>query len=131
MQEINDKDIQKPIIISEIPPKQHLSLLKKIFHVNPLYPNIFLPILISSDDIPRLFYYLKKKKIENESNKNEDNHNNNDSEALSFDNKLEIFTILMTLFKQNKNLVNLFTKRCKSNLTYFFEPIIDLYLSEE
>ena len=37
----------------------------------------------------------------------------------------------MALFKQNKNLINLFTKRCKSNITFFFEPIIDLYLSEE
>ena len=55
MQESNDKDNSKSINL-EIPQKEHLSLLKKIFHVNPLYPNIFLPLLISSDDIPKLFF---------------------------------------------------------------------------
>ena len=129
MEEINDKDNSKSINL-EIPQKEHLSLLKKIFHMNPLYPNIFLPILKSSDDIPKLFFYLKKPKNENESNKG-DNNKISDSEELTFENKIEILTVLMALFKQNKNLINLFTKRCKSNITFFFEPIIDLYLSEE
>ena len=129
MQESNDKDNSKSINL-EIPQKEHLSLLKKIFHVNPLYPNIFLPLLISSDDIPKLFFYLKKPKNENESNK-DDNGKKSDSEELTFENKIEILTILMALFKQNKNLINLFTKQCKSKSSFFLEPIIDLYLSEE
>ena len=36
----------------------------------------------------------------------------------------------MPLFKSNSILINLFLKNCKTNLTSFYEPIIDLYLSE-
>ena len=129
MQEINEEQKTKPINL-EIPNKKHLSLLKKIFHTNPLYPNLFLPILISTDDIQELFFYLKKDKIENESN-NENNNENNDSGDISFKNKIEILTILMSLFKLNKNLINLFSNKCKTNDTYFLELIIDLYLSED
>ena len=129
MQEINGKDPQKEIKI-ETPSKNHLSLLKQIFHINPLYPNIFLPILISTEGIPKLFYYLNKQKNESELEKvNIEEHK--DSKELNSQNKIEIFSILLNLFKQNKNLINLFIKRCKSNHTYFFEPIINLYLNEE
>ena len=109
MEEINDKDASNNINL-ETPQKDHLSLLKKIFHVNPLYPNIFLPILISPDEISKLFYYLKKKKDENESNI-ENINKKDDLEELNFKNKIEIFSIIMTLFKQNKNLINLFAKK--------------------
>ena len=129
MQEINDKDRQEAIKV-EISSNNHLSLLKQIFHINPLHPNIFLPILISTDDIPKLFYYLNIQKDEDELKK-ENTEEKNESKELNSQNKIEIFKILMELFKQNKNLINLFTKRCKSNHTYFFEPIISLYLSEE
>ena len=129
MQEINEEQNTNHINL-EIPNKKHLTLLKKIFHVNPLHQNLFLPILISTDDIHALFYYLKKREKGKESN-NENTNENNDSYDLTFKNKIEILTILMTLFKLNKNLINLFTNKCKSNVTYFLEPIIDLYLSEE
>ena len=129
MEEINDKKTSENIN-PEAPQKEHLSLLKKIFYANPLSPDKFSPILISPDEISKLFYYLNKKKNENELN-NENNNKKDDLEDLNFKNKIEIFTIIMALFKQNKNLINLFAKKCKTNITYFLEPIIDLYLNEE
>ena len=129
MEEMNDKSTSQNLNL-ETPQKEHLSLLKKIFHVNPLCSEKFLPILISTDEISKLFYYLNKKKEENDLN-NENNNRKDDLEDLNFKNKIEIFTIIMALFKQNKNLINLFAKKCTTNITYFLEPLIDLYLNEE
>ena len=124
MQDKNDENSTKSIS-EENQNKNHLSLLKKIFHISPSAQNQFLPIIISTDDIPRLFYYLNKKR--NESN----NKENNDFPEYNFQNKIEILKILMDLFKSNKSLINLFQSKCKSYDSYFLEPIIDLYLSEE
>ena len=129
MEEINDKNPSENINL-EPEQKEYLSLLKKIFHVNPMDPDKFSPILISTDEISKLFYYLNKKKDENVLN-NEHNNKKDDLGDLNFKNKIEIFSIIMTLFKQNKNLINLFTKKCKTNITHFLEPIIDLYINEE
>ena len=129
MKEINDQDISKPLFLNNSD-KKHLSILKKIFHVSPLNQNTFLPIIRSTEDIPRLFYYLNKKKDLKDDNK-DNNDKIDDLELLTFDNKIEILKILISLFKSSKNLINLFTNKCKSNVTYFLEPIIDIYLSKE
>ena len=126
MQVINEEEKNEPIE-PEIQKNSHLSILKKIFHTSSKEPNSFLPILISTDDIPKLFYYLKKTKYSDKEKVEKDNA----LENLNFQKKLEILNILMNLFKSNKNLICLFMNKWKSNTTYFFEPIIDLYLEEE
>ena len=123
-------DIKKPI--SNNSDKKHLSLLKRIFHVSPLNKDMFIPILLSTDDIPKLFFYLNKSNNLTEDIKdNKEKEKENDNEEFTFQNKIEILTILMSLFKSNKSLISLFMNKCGSNVTYFFEPIIDVYLSEE
>ena len=120
MQEINEQENQKPKILHSN--KKHLSLLKKIFYVSPSNEAKFLPLINSTDDIPRLFFYLSK---------NNNQKIGEDSEDYTFQNKIDILTILMSLLKSNKNLISLFMSKCKSNVTNFFEPIIDVYLSDE
>ena len=88
------------------------SILFKIFYSSPSDPLTLSPIIKSTDELPHLFYLLKNPTI------------------LNFTEKFEIFQKLFPLFKSNTNLINLFTKRCKSNITSFYEPIIDLYLSQ-
>ena len=90
----------------------NLSVLSKIFYTSQNDPSTLSSIIKSTDDLPYLFYLLKN------------------PTHLNFKEKFEIFQKLMTLFKSNSNLVNLFIKRCKSNKTSFYEPIIDLYLEE-
>ena len=128
MQEINEeeKENSKESKI-EIQSSDHLSLLHKIFYTSLNDSSIFLPIIISTDEIPRLFHYLKNQKDLKEITKEEA------ATPGSFNtkNKIEILQILLSLFKLNKNLICLFTNKCKSNMTYFFEPIIDLYLEEK
>ena len=91
---------------TQISEKKHLEYLKKIFHVSPLYPNKFLPIIISTDDIPQLYFSLKKEKNTKESNL-KDEKNDNNIKDLNIQNKIEILTILMALFKSNRNLINI------------------------
>ena len=86
----------------------------------------FLPLIISTDDISRLFFYLSKSNKQNNNNDNQD-----ESEDFTFQNKIDILTILMSLFRSNKNLMSLFINKCKSNATNFYELIIDIYLSED
>ena len=129
MQEINEeeKNNSKESKI-EIQSSDHLSLLHKIFYTSLNDSNTFLPIIISTDEIPRLFHYLKKSKDLKEETKEDEN---NKESYNNIKNKVEILQILLSLFKLNKNLICLFTNKYKSNMTYFFEPIIDLYLEEE
>ena len=88
------------------------SILFKIFYSSPNDPLTLSPIIKSTDELPHLFYLLKNPKI------------------LNFKEKYEILQKLMPLFKSNTNLINLFAKRCKSNTTSWYEPIIDLYLDQ-
>ena len=90
----------------------NLSILSKIFYQSQNDPLTLSPIIKSTDDIPYLFYLLK-------------NRTN-----LNFKEKCEIIKKLMYLFKLSTNLIHLFIKRCKSNITNFYEPIIDLYLDD-
>ena len=90
----------------------NLSILSKIFYQSQNDPLTLSPIIKSTDDIPYLFYLLK-------------NRTN-----LNFKEKFEIMKKLMSLFKLSTNLIHLFIKRCKSNITNFYEPIIDLYLDD-
>ena len=88
------------------------SILFKIFYSSPNDPLTLSPIIKSTDELPHLFYLLKNPKI------------------LNFKEKFEILQKLMPLFKSNTNLINLFAKRCKSNTTSWYEPIIDLYFEQ-
>ena len=88
------------------------SLLSKIFFPCKNDPSSLSPIIKSTDELPYVFYLLKNPEI------------------LNFKEKFKILEYLMPLFKSNSILINLFLKNCKSNLTNFYEPIIDLYLSE-
>jgi hypothetical protein len=91
MQEINEQENQKPKILHSN--KKHLSLLKKIFYVSPSNEAKFLPLINSTDDIPRLFFYLSK---------NNNQKIGEDSEDYTFQNKIDILTILMSLLKSIK-----------------------------
>ena len=93
-------------------PIDNFTLLSKIFYPKQDNPSLLSPIIKSTDDLPYIFYCLKNQEI------------------LNYKEKFKILETLMSLFKSNNNLLNLFTKRCKSNITNFYEPIIDLYLSE-
>ena len=88
------------------------SLLSKIFYQSKNDSLSLSPIIKSTDELPYVFYLLKNPEI------------------LNFKEKFKIFEYLMPLFKSNSILINLFLKNCKTNLTSFYEPIIDLYLSE-
>ena len=88
------------------------SLLSKIFYQSKNDSLSLSPIIKSTDELPYVFYLLKNPEI------------------LNFKEKFKIFEYLMPLFKSNSILINLFLKKCKTNLTSFYEPIIDLYLSE-
>ena len=92
--------------------ENNLSILSKIFYSSQNDPLILTPIIKSTDELPYLFYLLK-----NPSN-------------LNFKEKFEILHNIFPLFKTSPILLNLFIKRCKSNITSFYEPIIDLYLSK-
>ena len=111
MQEENEIQISKSEEDQNIQ-STNSSILFKIFYSSPSDPLTLSPIIKSSDELPHLFYLLKNPTI------------------LNFTEKFEIFQKLFPLFKSNTNLINLFTKRCKSNITSFYEPIIDLYLSQ-
>ena len=100
--------------------KDIISPLSKIFYSSPQDQSTLLPIIKCIDELPHLFYILRKPLSSSEENK-----------KINFKEKFEIFQKLMTLFKQNTNLINLFTERYKTNFTNFYEPIIELYLDEE
>ena len=100
--------------------KDIISPLSKIFYSSPQDQNTLLPIIKCIDELPHLFYILRKPLSSSEENK-----------KINFKEKFEIFQKLMTLFKQNTNLINLFTERYKTNFTNFYEPIIELYLDGE
>ena len=89
-----------------------LSLLSKVFYPYKNDPSSLSPIIKSTDELPYIFYLLKNKEI------------------LNYKEKFKILEYLMPLFKSNSILINLFIKKCKSNITNFYEPIIDLYLSD-
>ncbi len=125
MQIVNEQEKEKPLIVMK-QKNNHLSLIKKIFYVSPSNQFKFLPLIISTDDISRLFFYLSKSNKPNNNNDNQD-----ESEDFTFQNKIDILTILMTLFRANKNLISLFINKFKSNATNFYELIIDIYLSED
>ena len=109
MQETNEQDSIKASL-SNNSDKKHLSLLKKIFHVSPLNKDIFLPIILSTDDIPKLFFYLNKTNSLKEGNK-DNKEKEKDNEDLTLQNKIEILTILMSLFKSSKSLISLFINK--------------------
>ena len=89
-----------------------LSLLSKVFYPYKNDPSSLSPIIKSTDELPYIFYLLKN------------------DEILNYKEKFKILEYLMTLFKLNSILINLFLKKCKSNITSFYQPIIDLYLSD-
>ena len=88
------------------------SLLSKVFYPYKNDPSSLSPIIKSTDELPYIFYLLKN------------------DEILNYKEKFKILEYLMTLFKLNSILINLFLKKCKSNITSFYQPIIDLYLSD-
>ena len=111
MNQENSNQISNPSEVNNIK-INYLSILLKIFYTSQDEPLILSPIIKSTDDILYLFYLLKNRT------------------KLYFKEKLEIVKKLMLLFKSNTNLIHLFIKRCKSNITNFYEPIIDLYMDD-
>ena len=73
--------------------------------------NKYYPILEDSTNISNLILFLKDK-------------NNNVMQ------KIEILYILLEIFKANNLLLPLFMKKNITNIINFYEPLIDLYLSE-
>ena len=111
MNQENSNQISNPSQVNNIK-INCLSILSKIFYTSQTDPLLLSSIIKSTDNIPYLFYLLKNRT------------------KLNFKEKLEIVKKLLLLFKSNTNLIHLFIKRCKSNITNFYEPIIDLYMDD-
>ena len=128
MQENNKEEKLELLNIENQDKNNLLLLLHKIFHVSPKNQNSFSPILISTEDIPKVLYNLKK----TTELKNEDIGEKLNSGNFSFQNKIDTLKILFSLFRANKNLMHVFMNKNKSNNTNtFFGLLIDLYLNEE
>ena len=87
-------------------------ILNSIFILDSLKNDELCPIINNKTKISELISYLK-------------NSENNIQE------KKEILKIIYNLFTQNCSLVFLFMEKNISNTICFYEPLIDLYLSEE
>ena len=108
MQEINEEEENNSKESKiDIQSSDYLSLLNKIFYTSLNDSNKFLPIIISTDEIPRLFHYLKIPKDLKETTKEDENN----TKSYNIKNKIEILQILLSLFKLNKNLIYLFTNK--------------------
>ena len=92
--------------------EKHISLLNSLFIQSKDSPQKLLPILNSSEKIPSIINFLKD-------NKNE------------IKEKVSFLSSLITLFKENKNLIPCFMDKCTSNRSNLFEPLIKLYLDEK
>ena len=79
------------------------SLFNDIFIESKEDPNQFLPILKSSDSIPKIIPFLKDTK-------------NPISDKIAF------LSSLNSLFKDNKNLIHCFMDKCTLNRSNLFEP---------
>ena len=87
------------------------SLFNDIFIESKEDPSQFLPILKSSESIPKIIPFLKDTK-------------NPISDKIAF------LSSLNSLFKDNKNLIPCFMDKCTLNRSNLFEPLIKLYLEE-
>ena len=87
-------------------------LLSSIFLTPKNDQEEFSPILKDSNNISKLVLFLKNK------NKN-------------ISGKIEIISTLVQIFKNNDLLIPLFMKKNITNNINFYEPLIDLYFSEE
>ena len=92
--------------------EKHISLLNSLFIQSKDSPQKLLPILNSSEKIPTIINFLKDNK-------------NDIKEKVCF------LSSLITLFKENKNLIPCFMDKCTSNRSNLFEPLIKLYLDEK
>ncbi len=86
-------------------------ILDSIFKKLNNNTNKYFPILEDSTNISNLILFLKDK-------------NNNVNQ------KIEILYTLLEIFKTNNLLLPLFMKKNVTNIINFYEPLIDLYLSE-
>lgn len=80
---------------------KHISLLNSLFIQSKDSPQKLLPILNSSEKIPTIINFLKD-------NKNE------------IKEKISFLSSLITLFKENKNLIPSFMDKCISNRSNLF-----------
>ena len=87
------------------------SLLNEIFIESRDSPKKLFPIMKSSEKIPTIIPFLNDNKIE-------------------IKEKIAILSLLISLFKENKNLIPFFIDKCTSDRSNLFEPLIKLYLSE-
>ena len=92
--------------------KEHNSLLNSIFTKSKDSPQKLFPILNSSEKIPTIINFLKDSKN-------------------AIKNKISFLSSLITLFKENQNLIPCFMDKCTSNRSNLFEPLIQLYLDEK
>ena len=92
--------------------KKGNQILNSIFKSDSLHNNELSPIFEDSKKIPDLLLFLK-------SNENK------------IEEKMDIIKILHNLFIKNNSLLLLFTKKNIINTLNFYEPLIDLYLSEK
>ena len=88
------------------------SLFNEIFIESKSTPNKYIPIIKSSDKIPEIITFLNdnKKQIKE---------------------KINILSSLITLFKENNNLISFFIDKCTLNGSNLFESLISLYLEEK
>ena len=88
------------------------SLFNEIFIESKSTPNKYIPIIKSSDKIPEIITFLNdnKKQIKE---------------------KINILSSLITLFKENNNLISFFIDKCTLNRSNLFESLISLYLEEK
>ena len=88
------------------------SLLNDIFIKSNENKKVILPILLSSNKIPNIISFLN------------DNKN-------KLKEKIDFLSKLITLFKENNNLIPCIMDKCISKRTNLFEPLIKLYLDEK
>ena len=91
------------------------SLLMTIFHEDDVKGNELLPIVKSSENIEKIFYFLIK--------------NNNDSLENNQKN-IQMISILTFLLKSNVNLIPLFMTKNWKNKISFLDCLTDIYLNE-
>ena len=83
--------------------------LNDIFLETKTTPKKLIPIIKSSEKIPKIIPFLNdnKKQIKD---------------------KIDIISTLISLFKFNKNLIPCFIEKFTSNRYNFYEPLISIYL---
>ena len=99
-------------MIEEESKVDYMNILREIFHFSNNNSSEIFPILKNSDNIQKFKAFV-------------DNKNNNNEK------KIILFKNIKNIFEKNNLLIFLFTDKYYKKSSYFFYPLINIYLSEE